>query len=649
MSLIRFIFSGDTSELDKAATGAKKQLKQLRDEFRAGVNQNAKWVAAMAAAGAAVSTHLINKSLNAIDAQAKLAKTLDSTVRGLQVTTRAANLSGVAFSGVEQATKDLTRRLSQAADGTGPAVEALQRLNFTAQDLQKLPLDERIATINQAIKDFIPTAQQAAVAGQLFGEEGSLAMQRIDPSTLKAAADEIDRFNLSLSEVDAAQVETANDAMSAVTTTVGGLINKVAVELSPVLTALSNELLDAADASGVFDNFAEQAFDKVTQSAAFVMDAVVGIQRVFVAAGKGVAVFALKVQTEMLKATEFILGGPTRAVNDLIRTINQLPGNVFNIPEFNYPPIVADLRDDLELSKKAVAEGMEDIRNEFSKPLPGGQFLEFVKEAKAAGRASAEALVAAREAAAGEGDGDGSGLGLSDAERDSIATRLEAVRQAGETEIDELRRVFGERQAVLQEAYEAELISKMEHDQRQLEVEQEFQKGMTEIQKEAAEARQRVVDLENKQRMAAVGKALGDLSTLMNSESRKMFEVGKAAAISQTILSTFEGAQKAYTALAGIPVVGPALGAAAAVAAIAAGTARVQAIRSQSFGGGGAPRQTATQSVNAASTPTDSQNSGPTYHFAGIEPQKQYSGRDLVAAIQDAIDHGAPLSLRGAR
>ncbi|MFH2099465.1 MAG: hypothetical protein ABIJ95_08150, partial [Pseudomonadota bacterium] len=57
--------------------------------------------------------------------------------------------------------------------------------------------------------------------------------------------------------------------------------------------------------------------------------------------------------------------------------------------------------------------------------------------------------------------------------------------------------------------------------------------------------------------------------------------VYKAGAIAQTIISTYTSAQKAYEALAWIPLVGPALGAAAAGAAVAAGMARVNAIRSQ--------------------------------------------------------------------
>ncbi len=54
--------------------------------------------------------------------------------------------------------------------------------------------------------------------------------------------------------------------------------------------------------------------------------------------------------------------------------------------------------------------------------------------------------------------------------------------------------------------------------------------------------------------------------------------IGKAAAVAETAINTFRAAQAAYAALAGIPVVGPALGIAAAIAATTFGLANVRKI-----------------------------------------------------------------------
>jgi tape measure domain-containing protein len=70
-------------------------------------------------------------------------------------------------------------------------------------------------------------------------------------------------------------------------------------------------------------------------------------------------------------------------------------------------------------------------------------------------------------------------------------------------------------------------------------------------------------------------------------KNRQFFEVFKAIEIAKTVISTLSGAQSAFTAMAGIPYVGPALGIAAAAAAVLAGMARVNQIRSMTPGGGG--------------------------------------------------------------
>lgn len=71
----------------------------------------------------------------------------------------------------------------------------------------------------------------------------------------------------------------------------------------------------------------------------------------------------------------------------------------------------------------------------------------------------------------------------------------------------------------------------------------------------------------------------------MGKQNKAAFIAWKAMAAAQTIISTYEGAQKAFTSLSSIPYVGPALGIAAAAAAIGAGMARLAAINSTQYQG----------------------------------------------------------------
>lgn len=71
----------------------------------------------------------------------------------------------------------------------------------------------------------------------------------------------------------------------------------------------------------------------------------------------------------------------------------------------------------------------------------------------------------------------------------------------------------------------------------------------------------------------------------LGKHNKAAFEAYKAFSIAKTLMDTYSGARAAFTSLAHIPVVGPALGVAAAAAAVAAGLSQVAAIRSQTYSG----------------------------------------------------------------
>ena len=99
-------------------------------------------------------------------------------------------------------------------------------------------------------------------------------------------------------------------------------------------------------------------------------------------------------------------------------------------------------------------------------------------------------------------------------------------------------------------------------------------KDRAKVQQQSAEQSKKIEEL----RTQAMKDSLGNLASFQNAKTKEIAFIGKAAAIAQTTISTYEGATKAAAALSGIPIVGPALGAAAAATFIAAGIANVARI-----------------------------------------------------------------------
>jgi len=74
--------------------------------------------------------------------------------------------------------------------------------------------------------------------------------------------------------------------------------------------------------------------------------------------------------------------------------------------------------------------------------------------------------------------------------------------------------------------------------------------------------------------LQVMGELTGSLAQLFGEQTK----IGKAAAIAETAINTYASATAAFSSLAGIPVVGPALGVSASAAAVASGLANVKKI-----------------------------------------------------------------------
>jgi len=126
----------------------------------------------------------------------------------------------------------------------------------------------------------------------------------------------------------------------------------------------------------------------------------------------------------------------------------------------------------------------------------------------------------------------------------------------------------------------------------------------TEIEQKYANAREEINKAELNAKLSLAGGFADNLATIAGEGTA----IGKAAAIASTTISTYQGATAAFASLAGIPIVGPALGAAAAGAAVASGLANVKKILSVDSGlPGGSSSSSSSVSASAPTAPSVNQ------------------------------------------
>lgn len=319
--------TANVGNFEKGFNKANKLVDKFSTKYFGYAKKVAGYGATLFTAAAGTTAYLTKKQYENVDAQAKLAKSLNTTVQSILNLERAGELAGVSMGSVEQATKDLYRRLSQAADGTGPAGAALSRLRLDAAELLKLPLDERISKINAAILKFIPAAQQAAVAGQLFGEEGSIAMARLDPGTIEKAIEELALFGAKISEIDAQKIQIANDKFSAAKRLVSAIAANLAIEFAPALGDISDKFVNASISADGFGEISSNVFGWVVKGAGWVSQALRGVQITLYSGVQAINYFGLAFNT-VLKWINQAIGALVEQIeghlNQLISVANKV-------------------------------------------------------------------------------------------------------------------------------------------------------------------------------------------------------------------------------------------------------------------------------------------------------------------------------------
>jgi hypothetical protein len=620
----------DNVELVNTVNSSKTALGSLDNSVKAGAATFGKYTGAALAAAAALGTALVVKSLDAVAAQDDLAKTLRTTNEAMATLKRGGDLAGVSMEQISAGARALNINLGRAAtEGAGPAHEALKRLGMSAAELSAIPLDQRIATINQALRDNVPAAQQAAVAADLFGARAAQAIMKLDSGSLQQAAREIEILGLRLSEVDATAVNNATDDMGVFAMAVDGAGQQLAVRFAPILSAISKDFLNATENAGGMGSAMETAFNSGIEAAAFLANAADGVGRVFELTAKGIVIAFQGVVTTVGGAITTLVTTADDALQAIgIETLGEKAQAV---------------RDKFDQHMAVMNEAAKDFNETLERPLAGDRFEKYVADAQAAATEAASAMVAA-----GVPGSDPSGTPTeadtkaADAEQKAFESRLAAL-QGQHITVQELDRQHQQAMEDVRRGFEeGRILTVEENNELMAQLAEQHAARVGEIEHRAAMEQEQQQAASLAKRRAAQQQFFSNMSTLMNSGSRKAFEIGKAAATAGAVVDGIRSAVSAFAA--GMSVGGPAAPAVAAAymaASLAATGAQISAIQSQQFGGGGAKggaggAASATQAVNAASTPVGQAGGGgggSQYTIAGLNQDELFSGKQVRALI----------------
>ena len=227
------------TELEKA----NKAGKNWGDKLGKAAKGVATTFAAAGAAAAASLAALYTVTAGNIDEQAKFADKIGVSTDALGGLHHAADLTGVSTGNMNLGLQRMTRRVAEAAQGTGTAVDALDALNLSAEDLNQLSPDEQFLAIADAMGEVEGRSEQVRLAFKLFDSGGVALLNTMDMASdgIREAMEQAEHLGIALNRIDAAQGrKNANDAFDVMTKVSSGISRQLTVAFAPAVQADSN-------------------------------------------------------------------------------------------------------------------------------------------------------------------------------------------------------------------------------------------------------------------------------------------------------------------------------------------------------------------------------------------------------------------------
>lgn len=250
--------SGERSlkKIDRAGDKASRGLANLTDRAKGlhiGMRALGGALAGVAAVGGLAT--LIDRSISAADVIGKTADKIGVGVEALQELRYAAQLAGVEQRTMDMALQRFTRRVAEAAKGTGEAKQALSQMGIALKDQHGniRRSEDLLNDVAEAFKRTSDPAERLRLAFKLFDSEGVAMVNMLvgGAEALEATRRHARDLGIVLEEDLVRNAEKARDQLDTLGKVVSANLTRAMLDLAPAIADVSSGLADLAADAGV--------------------------------------------------------------------------------------------------------------------------------------------------------------------------------------------------------------------------------------------------------------------------------------------------------------------------------------------------------------------------------------------------------------
>ncbi len=564
----------DSAQFQDGLKNAQSRL----SKFGATVRQGAMVAgAAMTAAGAAMGLAVKNV-LDRADDMAKAAQKIGIPVDELSRLRHAADLSGVAFDGLQGSMRRLSANMDEAfTKGTGAAADAFNRLgiSLTNADGTMRSSSEVLVDLSAVFQTMPDGAEKTALAMDLMGRAGADMIPLLNggADALRGMMDEADKLGIVITPEMAKNAERFNDNLTRLQALLGGLVTMIAADLAEPLANFTDWLVEMGKGFADMDPWMREFISRfgsmlvvlapIGAALAIVVAGIAAIGAPVALAAAGITALAAaivafwpEIQTLGAKITEFLEGAWTMfsgAWDSTIQKVEAVTASIVNL-----------------------------------------------------GTVAIEAMTA-----------------MVNGITEWVGGKLNAVWDGVASKVDWISgKFYNLYDAVVGNSYIPDMVEGIGHWMGQLDT----------YMVQPATAAIDTVQGRFATLASTIGSTLRSISGIMEREGGKQLGISKAFAVAEAVINTAVGVTKALAQ-------GGFLGIAKAAAVAAAGFAQIMAIKSASRGGGGSVSRPA-GGVSTAAEDQQPQGSQQTLNLTlrGLDRNALFSGEQVREFAQQLVD-----------
>ena len=527
----------DTAEFVKGMQKASRSLADFADKMRP-----------VAMAGVAAFTALTYKAVQYADKMKDVANANDVAISNVVELSRALKINGGETENVGKLYSTFSQRVEDAAQGTAKIQDAFQDIGISLKDLGRLSQQELLEKTLRGLSQLEDPIRRNALQMQLFGK----SLQGVDVRGLATSMDELKgKF-----DDQAAGLEALSDMMEMFEDIYYRVIGGFAKVVGQDMRITVEYFLQFADKLGWVGRAVEIVFETVAVLAANVAFV---IERIF----SGL---------NMILDRQFVLSSEYRkkALEDYNKQSAQMRAD---LDEFEKRVLTPQAGPNAVTTLPPVTVTASREGNQRTVVDAYAKQLEAQKKISEQFALQQQVKLEMLEA-------QGATIGMSEKERDLYMQILSIEQERRKTVEDIDRQIAEERAGQGNER----IIAGLEAQKNAVNALADSYKKLTAEAIQANEMRIRQQQILTNEEKRALDSTVSNLEEL-GKHNKAAFKAWKAMAIAQAMIDTYTSAVASYKALAGIPIIGPALGFTAAAVAVAAGLARVAMIKNTQYQG----------------------------------------------------------------